>query len=105
LGKKQEKLLKHLSYEDFVNLKDEDLKIIPPYQWDAVGVGKYINDLANYAMSPNSDWVMACDAKRDIYLLKCLCEDLLAQCPSFPKDEKEWEQERLIELLKRNPRG
>ena len=105
MNKKQEKLLNHLSYEDFVNLKDEDLTIIPPYQWDAVGVGHYINNLANYAMSPNSDGFMACDAKRDIYLLKCLCEDLLAQCPSFPDDEKEWEQERFMDLLKRNSQG
>jgi len=104
LNKKQEKLLEHLSYEDFVNHDDKDLTIIPTYQWDAVGVGHYINDLANYAISPNSDGFMACESKRELYLLKCLIEDLLGQCPSFPKEEKEWEQERFIDLLKRqNP--
>lgn len=39
-------------------------------------------------------------AKKDLVQLKWLIEDLLEDCPVFVGEE-EWEQERLIELLKR----
>jgi hypothetical protein len=92
---------KQLSFEDYVEAVKDDLKIIPPQKWDAVGVARYINDLANYAQSTYSDGWTQCDSKRELFLLKCLIEDLLVDCPNFPEDEREWEQERLLELLKR----
>ena len=94
---------KEVSYEDYVEAVKDDLKIIPPQKWDAVGVARYINDLAKYAQSTYSDGFTACDSKRELFLLKCLIEDLLVACPTFPIDEQEWEQERLMELLKRKP--
>ena len=38
--------------------------------------------------------------KKDLVQLKWLIEDLLEDCPTFIGEEK-WEQERLVELLKR----
>lgn len=89
------------TYEDYLEAVRDDLKIIPPEKWDAVGVARYINELANHAQSPYSDGWTSCGCKKELYLLKCLIEDLLESCPSFPEDEKEWEQERLMDLLKR----
>jgi len=92
------------NYDNYLEAIKDDLKIIPPEKWDAVGVARYINELANHAKSGYSDGFTACGCKKELYLLKCLIEDLLDSCPSFPVDEKEWEQERLIELLKRKPK-
>jgi len=89
------------NYDNYLEAIKDDLKIIPPEKWDAVGVARYIHELASYAQSGYTDGFTACGCKKELYLLKCLIEDLLDSCPSFPEDEKEWEQERLMELLKR----
>lgn len=89
------------TYEDYVQTAKDISKIIPLEKWDAVGVAQYINQLANHAQSTYTDGWTACNCKRELYLLKCFIEDLLESCPSFPVDEKEWEQERLIEILKK----
>lgn len=60
-----------------------------------------ITDIAKQANSPTTDAFTQCTCKRQLYLLKCLVEDLYNQSPEFPQQEKEWEQERLIQLLKR----
>ena len=39
-------------------------------------------------------------AKRDLVEIKWLLEDLLEMCPTF-SGEEEWEQERLVQLLKK----
>ena len=61
----------------------------------------YITDIAKEANDPSTNAFTQCTCKRQIYLLKCLIEDLYSQMPEFPQQEKEWEQERLIQLLKR----
>jgi len=53
------------------------------------------------ASDPYSDGFTQCVYKRDLYVLKCFIEDQYNNCPEFPTQEKEWEQERLIEILKR----
>lgn len=50
--------------------------------------------------SPHNDGYIQRDCKYELYLLKCWLEDRYDQCPTFAGEE-EWEQERLIELLKR----
>lgn len=52
------------------------------------------------AKSPFNDGWTAMSAKKDLVQLKWLIEDLLEDCPVFVGEE-EWEQARLIELLKR----
>lgn len=61
----------------------------------------YITDIAKEAINPATDGFTQCTCKRQLYLLKCLIEDLYIQLPEFPHQEEEWEQERLIQLLKR----
>jgi hypothetical protein len=34
-------------------------------------------------------------------VLKCFIEDEYKLCPEFPEQEKEWEQVRLLEILKK----
>jgi hypothetical protein len=34
-------------------------------------------------------------------MLKCLIEDIYKELPEFPQQEKEWEQARLLEILKK----
>ncbi len=60
-----------------------------------------IRELARNASSPYSDGFSACAYKHDLYILKCFIEDQYNLCPDFPEQEKEWEQIRLMELLKR----
>jgi len=98
LNKKKYK--KDVSFDDYVEMVKDDLKIIPPQKWDSVGVARYINDLANYAQSSRTDGSTACGCKKELYLLKCFIENLLINCPTF-NEEREWEQERLIDILKR----
>jgi len=62
---------------------------------------KEIRNLYLYGTSPQADGFTQCTCKQKMYLLKCLIEDLYNQMPDFPHQEKEWEQERLIQLLKR----
>ena len=60
-----------------------------------------IRKLAREASSPNADGFTQCSYKHDLYVLKCYIEDQYNSCPEFPEQEREWEQVRLMELLKR----
>jgi len=72
-----------------------------PNETDSIEAAREIRRLASLAMSPHTDGFTQCTCKRRLYLLKCLIEDLYKDLPEFPGQEKEWEQERLIQLLKR----
>jgi hypothetical protein len=74
---------------------DDEVKYVPHEVVSA------IRKLAREASSPYSDGFTACSYKRDLYVLKCFIEDQYNLCPVFPEQEKEWEQIRLMELLKR----
>ena len=74
---------------------DTEVKYVHP---DVVSA---IKELAQNASSPYSDGFSACAYKHDLYVLKCFIEDMYKSCPDFPDQEKEWEQVRLMELLKR----
>ena len=68
---------------------------------DTIDIARYINKLAIYARSPHTDGFSACSCKHDLYMLKCLIEDIYKTLPDFPQQEKEWEQARLVEILKK----
>lgn len=50
--------------------------------------------------SPYNDGFTASTVKKDLYILKCWLNDEYEKLPSFV-GEKEWEKERLINLLKK----
>ena len=60
-----------------------------------------INSLAQACNNPGTNIFAQCECKHQLYLLKCLLEDVYKDLPTFPAQEKDWEQERLIQLLKR----
>ena len=43
---------------------------------------------------------VACRYKHDLLKLKWFIEDQLETCPNFGDMEKDWDQERLLQLLK-----
>ena len=68
---------------------------------DSIDAAREIRKLYSYATDSRNDGFTQCTCKHRLFLLKCLIEDLYNKCPEFPSQEKEWEQERLIQLLKR----
>ena len=50
--------------------------------------------------SPYNDGFVQMSCKKDLYLLKCWLEDEYSSLPKF-SGEEQWEQQRLIEILKR----
>lgn len=50
--------------------------------------------------SPYNDGFTTSYCKRDLYLLKCWLEDEYAKLPTYAGEEQ-WEQERVIQILKR----
>lgn len=68
---------------------------------DSIEVARDIKNLYHYATSPQTDGFTACTCKHRMFLLKCLIEDLYKKMPEFPEQEKQWEQQRLMDLLKK----
>ena len=50
--------------------------------------------------SPYNDGFTASYCKKDLYQLKCWLEDAYTKLPTFVGEEQ-WEQERVVEILKR----
>jgi hypothetical protein len=50
--------------------------------------------------SPYNDGWTSSSCKQELYLLKCWLEDEYQRLPKFAGEEK-WEQERVVEILKR----
>ena len=73
-----------------------------PNELDSIEAAREIRRLYSYASDPHNDGFTQCTCKHRLYLLKCLIEDLYKDLPDFPGQEKEWEQERLIQLLQRS---
>ena len=51
--------------------------------------------------SPYNDGITASHCKQELYLLKCWLEDQYDRLPIFEEDERRWEQERIVQLLKK----
>jgi hypothetical protein len=71
-----------------------------PSTTESIEIARFINNLASIARSPYTDGFSQCTCKHELFLLKCLIEDLYKDLPDFPQQEKEWEQKRLMEILK-----
>lgn len=50
--------------------------------------------------SPHNDGWTSSSCKQELYQLKCWLDDAYHKLPTFVGEEK-WEQERLVEILKR----
>jgi hypothetical protein len=82
-------------------LNDEDLNSHKLLINDGAEVASYINSLARTCRSPYTDGFTQCTCKHQLYVLKCFIEDVYKTLPEFPEQEKEWEQTRLVEILKK----
>ena len=80
---------------------DDDFQFDGLTKNNTIDVARYINQLARTANDPHNDGFTQCSCKHDLYMLKCLIEDLYKDLPEFPQQEQEWEQFRLMEILKR----
>lgn len=60
----------------------------------------YISKHLQYIHDPRNDGWSARHHKLELYKLKCVLEDEYSQLPYFV-GEDEWEQERLLKLLKK----
>ena len=67
---------------------------------DAKSIIADLRTLASEAQSGYNDGWTASSCKRELYLVKCYLEDVYKELPVFG-DEDKWEQERLIELLRK----
>jgi hypothetical protein len=50
--------------------------------------------------SPYNDGFVASGCKQELYMLKCWLDDAYARLPTFVGEEK-WEQDRIVQILKR----
>lgn len=66
---------------------------------DTSVVYSHIDYLAHKARDPFDTGFVACRYKEDLFKLKWYIEDQLSSCPSFGEVEKEWEKERIVQLL------
>lgn len=69
-------------------------------RWNVADICGQIRAAAREAADPRNDGWSAGGCKRDLFQVKCLLEDLYADLPTF-LGEDQWEQDRLMEILKR----
>lgn len=82
-------------------IDDENNNPLNNLSSDGVEVARFIRTLAASCRSPSIDGFTQCYCKQQLYVLKCFIEDVYKDLPEFPTQEKEWEQQRLMELLKK----
>jgi hypothetical protein len=71
------------------------------FQYPDVSAAEHvIRRLAGECASPYNDGWTSAGCKKDLYMLKCLIEDLYGSLPRFPEYERQWEQERIVHKLK-----
>lgn len=68
---------------------------------DGIDAARYIRDIAAACRSPHTDGFTQCHCKHQLYVLKCFIEDVYKDLPEFPEQERDWEQQRLMDLLKK----
>lgn len=69
--------------------------------WDVADVVRQLRAIMAECAHSGTDGFTACYCKRDLYQVKCFIEDNWDQLPDFPEQERQWEQERIIQRLKR----
>lgn len=67
---------------------------------DLAGVRNAIGKVLVEIASPYNDGWTSSSCKHDLYLLKCWLDDEYRKLPTFTGEEA-WEQDRLVEILKR----
>ena len=67
---------------------------------DAKSIINDLRTLASEAQSGYNDGWTASSCKRELYLVKCYLDDVYPTLPKFI-DEDKWEQERLVEILRK----
>lgn len=80
---------------------DDLIPTLPNLSSDGQQIAQFIRKLASICRNSYTDGFTQCTCKHQLYLLKCLIEDAYKDLPDFPNQEKEWEQQRLMELLKK----
>ena len=68
--------------------------------WNTSDVYQEIRKLSSAVRDSRNDGWTASGCKHELYQLKCFIEDLYQDLPTFI-NESEWEQERLIQIMKR----
>jgi hypothetical protein len=72
--------------------------------WDAGDIARQLHGLARECSSPYNDGFTAFECKKDLYQLKKIVDDALAEAPDFGALETQWlteqEQKRIIKILK-----
>ena len=69
--------------------------------WDVPDIIRQLRAIMAECENINNDGFTACCCKQDLYQVKCFIEDNWNNLPVFPDQEREWEQQRLIQYLKR----
>ena len=69
-------------------------------RWNVDDIATQLHRMGLEASDPRTDGWTASGCKKEMYQLKCLIEDIYQKLPTFV-GEKEWEKERVAELLKR----
>ena len=67
---------------------------------DAKSIIADLRTLASEAQSGYNDGWTASSCKHELYLVKCYLDDVYKELPVFG-DEERWEQERLVEILRK----
>ena len=72
--------------------------------WDVSNISSQIHSLARECSSSRNDGFTAFECKKDLYQLKKIIDDALAEAPDFGSIEDQWLQEqekkRIIKILK-----
>lgn len=68
--------------------------------WDSNHIINELRAAAANAASPYNDGWTAMMCKRDLYEVKCWLDDIYPTLPTFSEEEK-WEQERVVQILKK----
>jgi diphthamide biosynthesis methyltransferase len=72
--------------------------------WDVADVTRQIHSLARECSTPYNDGFTSFECKKDLYQIKKIIDDALAEAPDFGALEEEWLQEqekkRIIKILK-----
>lgn len=72
--------------------------------WDVADISNQIHSLARECSSPYNDGFTSFECKKDLYQLKYIIDQSLAQAPDFGDLEQQWltdqEQKRIIKILK-----
>lgn len=72
--------------------------------WDAADIINQLHSLSRECSSPYNDGFTSFECKKELYLIKEVVDQSLANAPSFGDIEQEWlteqEQKRIIKILK-----